>query len=693
MPILFDWPPFRRPEYAAAACLLLLGAHAAAILYAPHGPSLSYFFLLFESLLAAACAAQAARRAARVSRILWLLLTASLLLWTAANAFWFLHYLTAPTAPVPRLLAFAYRFYAAPIALALFLRARDEARSVLSLLFDLLQTALVLILMFVGLFYVPTQSMVPSAHSFLAMQVGNEVNLGLCLVIFLRYRFETHAGMRRIYGRILIFVGVYTAVALIGNRIETSVPPDAHSALDLLWSIPYLLAANLAFSWKPAATDETVSRPVHPLRSILIENLIFGALVLATAVLSDLLEKPWHIWGNIAVGISLLAYALRLTLSQNHLHREIRERQLGEDALRLAHDQLEGLLADAQSRETELQQLGELVRLVQACRTHEEALRVIAEGVENLLPYSAGAIYGVTTPVSVHSIATWGVAPPTASSFLLEQCWAGRSGGLHSNTRAGSALHCAHLAEATQASICAPLLAQGELVGLIVLLFDHSVVGAEDPTPSSLRRAQILLEAVADHVSPALANLKLRQSLRDQAVRDSLTGLFNRRYMEETLEREVRRSSRKHRNLSLLMLDLDHFKKYNDRYGHAAGDTVLRLVGSLLRNRTRTEDVACRYGGEEFVVILVETTPEIALQRADDIRTGIKQIEILHDGRRLGHITASVGVVSASAEIFEPDSLLRAADSALYQSKEKGRDCVTVASPSPSDSAHAAAPS
>ena len=224
---------------------------------------------------------------------------------------------------------------------------------------------------------------------------------------------------------------------------------------------------------------------------------------------------------------------------------------------------------------------------------------------------------------------------------------------------------------------------------MIVLLLDHSPVAADDPTPSSLRRSQILLEAVADHVSPALTNLKLRQSLRDQAVRDSLTGLFNRRYMEETLEREVRRSSRKHRPLSVLMLDLDHFKKYNDRYGHAAGDTVLRQVGSLLRNRTRTEDVACRYGGEEFVVILVETPPEIALQRAEDFRTGIKQIEILHEGRRLDHITASVGVVSASAEIFEPDSLLRAADIALYQSKEKGRDRVTVASPSLPNSASA----
>lgn len=685
-----DRSEVRRSEYAAAACLVLLGTHALAIRYVAHGQSASYLFMLLDNLLAVICAVAAAHRARQVERILWLLLTSSLLLWLAANAFWFLHYLTAPTSPAPPLLAFAYRFYAAPVGLALFLRARDQSRSLQSLLFDLLQIAMVLILMFVGLFYIPTQNMPASTRSFLATHLGNELNLGLCLVVFLRYRFEFHAGMRRIYARILILVCVYTVVSFIGNRMEVHALPDSGSAIDVLWAIPYLLAAFLAFSWKASPADETITRLVHPLWAILIENLTFAALVLAVAMLSDLLGSPWHRWGNVAVGISLLVYALRLTISQNHLQREVHERKLGEDALRITRDQLEGLLADAQSRETELQQLGELVRLVQACLTDEEALRVIAEGVENLLPFSAGAVYAVTTPESVHAVAGWGVAPPIASSFLLEQCWAARSSTVHSNLRAGSALQCAHLHPSTQASVCAPLLAQGELVGLMVLLFDQSPVGADDPAPSSLRRAQILLEAVADHVSPALANLKLRQSLRDQAVRDSLTGLFNRRYMEETLEREVRRSARKHRPLSVLMLDLDHFKRYNDRYGHAAGDTVLRQVGNLLRSRTRTEDVACRYGGEEFVVILVETTPEIALQRAEDIRAGIKQIEILHDGRRLDHITASIGVVSASAEIFESDSLLRAADTALYQSKEKGRDRVTVASPSVPNSASAA---
>jgi len=224
-----------------------------------------------------------------------------------------------------------------------------------------------------------------------------------------------------------------------------------------------------------------------------------------------------------------------------------------------------------------------------------------------------------------------------------------------------------------------PLRTQNELVGLVVLVCSDDQVGEGEPVPAGLRRAKVLLEAVAAHITPALTNLRLRQSLRDQAVRDSLTGLFNRRYMEETLDREVRRAIRRNRPLSVLMLDLDHFKRYNDRYGHAAGDTVLRRIGTFLHSRIRAEDIACRYGGEEFVVIFPEATLEVAVQRAEEIRAGIKQLKIIHDARALDHITASIGLVSASAEISEGSSLLRAADVALYQSKENGRDRVTVA--------------
>jgi diguanylate cyclase (GGDEF)-like protein len=177
--------------------------------------------------------------------------------------------------------------------------------------------------------------------------------------------------------------------------------------------------------------------------------------------------------------------------------------------------------------------------------------------------------------------------------------------------------------------------------------------------------------------------LRLRQPLSDQAVRDALTGLFNRRYMEETLAREVRRAVRRDRPLALLMLDLDHFKRYNDRYGHAAGDSVLRAVGAFPRARIRSEDIPCRYGGEEFVVILPEATPDHSLHRAEEIRAGVKQLTIVHDARQLDNITTSIGLASVSAEVSESSSLLRAADAALYPSKEKGRDRVTVASSPP----------
>jgi diguanylate cyclase (GGDEF)-like protein len=367
-------------------------------------------------------------------------------------------------------------------------------------------------------------------------------------------------------------------------------------------------------------------------------------------------------------------------LTQVNLEREVGERQTAEHALRGAHEQLESLLAEAHTRESELQKLGELVRLVQSCLSEEEACGVIADGVHHLLPMSSGRVYSVSMLESAHAVASWGVGPPETSSFLLDHCWAARSTNIHANVRTNSVVRCLHLVpESNRASICVPLRAQNELVGLVVLLCEQERAADGEPVPSALRRAKILMEAVAAHVTPALTNLRLRQSLRDQAVRDSLTGLFNRRYMEETLDREVRRAIRRNRPLSVLMLDLDCFKRYNDRYGHAAGDTVLRRVGTFLHRRIRTEDIACRYGGEEFVVILPEATPEVALQRAEEIRAGIKQLKIIHDARALDYISASIGLASASPELSEGSSLLRAADVALYQSKEAGRDRVTVA--------------
>ena len=187
--------------------------------------------------------------------------------------------------------------------------------------------------------------------------------------------------------------------------------------------------------------------------------------------------------------------------------------------------------------------------------------------------------------------------------------------------------------------------------------------------------------AACERISLALANLKLREVLRSQSIRDPLTGLFNRRYMEESLEREVRRGVRNKDGVALLMLDIDHFKQFNDTYGHQAGDALLRGFGEFLSQRTRGQDVACRFGGEEFVLILSGASAADGCKRAEILRQELPQLMVEHAGQVLGRITVSIGVSAFPVHGATGEELLRTADLALYRAKKEGRDRVVEATP------------
>jgi diguanylate cyclase (GGDEF)-like protein len=205
------------------------------------------------------------------------------------------------------------------------------------------------------------------------------------------------------------------------------------------------------------------------------------------------------------------------------------------------------------------------------------------------------------------------------------------------------------------------------------------IQGITDLTQEQPEQLQTLAVTVADHISLAWANIRLRETLRHQVVHDALTGLFNRRYLEETLEREIYRVKRKEASLGLIMLDLDHFKRFNDTYGHEAGDDLLRALGKFLAARVRHEDVACRYGGEEFVVILPEASPEVVKERAEDIRRGFSHLQVFHRGQVIESVTVSLGIAMFPTDGATGQDVLRAADDAMYQAKAQGRNRVVVA--------------
>jgi diguanylate cyclase (GGDEF)-like protein len=187
----------------------------------------------------------------------------------------------------------------------------------------------------------------------------------------------------------------------------------------------------------------------------------------------------------------------------------------------------------------------------------------------------------------------------------------------------------------------------------------------------SLREANARLQA------QLVANLALQAQLREQAIRDAVTGLFNRRYLEETLERELSRAARDSQPVSVIMMDIDRFKNLNDAHGHKAGDLMLRAIGDMLRNQTRQADVACRYGGEEFVIVLPGVSLPVAHRRAEQLRASVEELRLDYEHAML-MATVSVGVAVSPDHAVTSDDLLRVADLALYQAKERGRNRVVA---------------
>jgi diguanylate cyclase (GGDEF)-like protein len=266
----------------------------------------------------------------------------------------------------------------------------------------------------------------------------------------------------------------------------------------------------------------------------------------------------------------------------------------------------------------------------------------------------------------------------TSNPFKKEDCWAIRQGKPYLNSGADDRLACAHFSRTPENGyLCAPLIAQGEHIGLLYIQFGSA--------PNSLKKDTLpeqplrLAATIADHLALSLANLKLRETLRFQSIEDPLTGLFNRRYMEEALHRELARIKRQNSSMAVIMLDVDHFKKLNDTYGHDLGDNVLRELGRFLNNRVRTEDIPCRYGGEEFALILTDIPMDSAITKAEDICTGIAETLMIHCRDQVLSITVSMGVAAYPNHGENADDILQAADAALYQAKEAGRNRVIAA--------------
>lgn len=353
--------------------------------------------------------------------------------------------------------------------------------------------------------------------------------------------------------------------------------------------------------------------------------------------------------------------------SFNAFIQDISERARSQAELEEAYASVSESARALEQRNREVTLIGEMGELLQSCETLDEAYEVVGRYGDRLFPGDTGALYSLAASRNiVELVASWG-APlrDEEKVFAPSACWGLRRGRLH-QVDAETGLACGHVqADVAAGAMCIPMVAQSDTLGILHL--------RGDGVAASAGGRQLAL-AMAEHLSLSLANFRLRASLRAQSIRDPLTGLYNRRYLEESLDRELRRAARSSRPVSVVSIDIDHFKRFNDTFGNAAGDAVLAAVGRLLLEHVRDEDIACRMGGEELVLILPDCSLEVASQRAEQVRHLVRDLIVAHNGQPLGRITISLGVAVFPDHGTTPDRLLIAADDALYTAKAAGRD-------------------
>jgi diguanylate cyclase (GGDEF)-like protein/PAS domain S-box-containing protein len=352
--------------------------------------------------------------------------------------------------------------------------------------------------------------------------------------------------------------------------------------------------------------------------------------------------------------------------------RDITARKRSEDALRKVNDELLASVAELKRRDEEMKSLIRLNDLLQSCTIQAEAYQVVGLMANELFAGQSGGLAISGSPIQhLEMVASWGNESPLKARFSLEDCWAIRRGQLHEVIDPGVDLLCHHFVHQAQAGyLCVPLIVKSGTIGLLCL------TGVAGTTVGSITRQQLAV-AVCETIKLSLYNLKLREELREQATHDPLTGLCNRRYLEENLARELHRAQRGNWPLCVVMLDLDHFKPFNDTFGHDAGDSTLRELSQVLREKLRKSDILSRYGGDEFVLVLPNSSLADARQRLEQILVLIKQKQT-RQGSLLGQVTVSAGVAAAPEHGSTVSELVRAADVALVAAKKAGRDRVVA---------------
>jgi diguanylate cyclase (GGDEF)-like protein/PAS domain S-box-containing protein len=364
---------------------------------------------------------------------------------------------------------------------------------------------------------------------------------------------------------------------------------------------------------------------------------------------------------------------------------DITGRKKEEKSLAEANLKLEKALSELQKTNEQAAVLVEMGDAFQLAGSEKEIVDIVLAFGQRLFAEDSGLLYLRQSKENFLEIrGSWNQLTAAEELINLDDCWAIRKASPYFIINPKNELVCPHLKPVEEINIptaCLPLNSSGETLGLLVVFccqMQKKFSTGTDFEQKMAAKKQLLI-TFSQRVAMALANIRLRESLKEQSIRDPLTGLYNRRYLEETLERELLRAKRAAQPVSVIMLDIDQFKKFNDTYGHEAGDFILQTIAQTMQKAVRGEDIVCRFGGEEFTVIMPGLSLEKAIIRAQLILDSVRHLEVSYGGEVLKNLTMSAGVAAFPDHGNRWPELLQAADAALLQAKSQGRNRVVMA--------------
>lgn len=331
------------------------------------------------------------------------------------------------------------------------------------------------------------------------------------------------------------------------------------------------------------------------------------------------------------------------------------------------NQQLEEKTLKLEAKKRVLIYLSDMADMLYSCESEDDVYQVVALTCSHLFPNMSGSIYIIPNSKNyVEMKSLWGSEQSSKEIFLQSECWAFRRGKFNLLSPPHSGLICSHLIQPVSgAHLCVPLLGQGEIVG-ILHIYTPEEISLED---------QGITEIIARTLAFALNNISINQRLKYDNYRDRMTQLFNKNYLEIITDQRLAEAERSGQPLSVIFLDIDNFKSYNSRYGHLTADIVLQELAKLLLKSVRFFDVPCRWGGEEFVIVMPNITLETLRKRVEQLRVDIEQMQLREGDRILESITASFGIAVSEPGITVKDFLNRA-NQAMLEAKRTGKNRV-----------------